>query len=55
MEMGKELHYLSAKEASETWSMNQYSLRRPWALWTREVECNPLYVNESKKAVAKNS
>jgi hypothetical protein len=39
--MAGSLHYLSEKEAVDTWNMNQHGVRRPWALWAREVECSP--------------
>jgi ribulose-5-phosphate 4-epimerase/fuculose-1-phosphate aldolase len=49
------LHYLSEKECVDTWAMNAHSVKRPWALWEREVGCNPLYVNEMKKDVEKSN
>lgn len=55
VKMAEDLHYLSSKEAADTWTMNQHSLQRPWALWSREVECNPLYMSRNEKKVTENS
>jgi len=41
-----ELKYLSDKEAAEAWASMRESLARPWAMWCREVEVNPLYKND---------
>jgi hypothetical protein len=41
-----DLKYLSDKEASDAWEANQGTILRPWQLWCREVEVNPLYKNE---------
>lgn len=38
-----DLHYLTTKEAADSWSTNQHGLQRAWRAWTREVERNPLY------------
>ncbi|KAF2709443.1 hypothetical protein K504DRAFT_406591 [Pleomassaria siparia CBS 279.74] len=40
------LKYLSDKEAHEAWESMLGTVARPWALWCREVEVNPLYRNE---------
>lgn len=39
------LHYLSDGEAHDAWEAMASTLARPWALWCREVEVNPLYQN----------
>ncbi|KAH4200084.1 hypothetical protein HBH69_025530 [Parastagonospora nodorum] len=41
-----DLKYLSDRECADTWESLQGTVARPWALWTREVEVNPLYKNE---------
>lgn len=41
-----DLKYLSEKEAHDAWESNQGTVQRPWALWCREVEVRPLYVND---------
>ncbi|KAF1949166.1 arad-like aldolase/epimerase [Byssothecium circinans] len=41
-----ELKCLSDREAHDAWEANQATIARPWALWCREVEINPLYRNE---------
>jgi hypothetical protein len=43
---GDSLKYLSDKECHDAWEANSGTLTRPWALWCREVEVNPLYRNE---------
>lgn len=43
-----DLHYLSGNEAKDTWDTNLYVMKRPWALWEREVEACPIYVNGCK-------
>ncbi|KAF2856599.1 hypothetical protein T440DRAFT_383478 [Plenodomus tracheiphilus IPT5] len=40
------LHYLSDRESHDTWESMAGTIARPWALWCREVEVNPLYKNE---------
>jgi hypothetical protein len=40
-----DLKYLSDKESTDTWESLQGTVARPWALWFREVEVNPLYKN----------
>ncbi|KAF2264362.1 hypothetical protein CC78DRAFT_560350 [Lojkania enalia] len=41
-----DLKYLSERELHDAWEANQSTLARPWELWCREVEVNPLYRNE---------
>ena len=41
--------YLSDREMKDGWETIKGSVMRPWKLWCREVEVNPLYVNEAKK------
>jgi len=41
-----DLKYLSDKEAAEAWATMRETVARPWALWCREVEVNPLYKND---------
>jgi hypothetical protein len=41
-----DLKYLSEKQAHDTWQSMQATVGRPWALWCREVEVNPLYKSE---------
>jgi hypothetical protein len=41
-----DLKYLSDRECSDTWESLQGTVSRPWALWSREVEVNPLYKND---------
>lgn len=48
LKAAEEVHYLSAKESADAWNTNSEQMRRPWALWEREVERNPLYDNELK-------
>ncbi|KAF1922897.1 arad-like aldolase/epimerase [Didymella exigua CBS 183.55] len=38
--------FLSEAEAQHTWAMNKGTMARPWALWSREVEVDPLYRND---------
>lgn len=40
------IKYLSDKESHDAWESMSGTLARPWALWCREVEVNPLYKNE---------
>lgn len=40
-----DLKYLTDKESADTWTSIRGTIARPWALWTREVEINPLYQN----------
>jgi len=44
-----DLKYLSDRESSDTWESLQGTVSRPWALWSREVEVNPLYKNDCPK------
>ncbi|PVI03400.1 hypothetical protein DM02DRAFT_612328 [Periconia macrospinosa] len=41
-----DIAYLSDREAHDSWEAMQGTLARPWGLWVREVEINPLYRNE---------
>ena len=41
-----DLKYLSDRECADTWESLQGTVARPWALWCREVEVNPLYKND---------
>ncbi|KAF2692001.1 hypothetical protein K458DRAFT_354195 [Lentithecium fluviatile CBS 122367] len=41
-----DIKYLSDKEAHDAWEANQDTISRPWGLWCREVEVNPLYQNK---------
>ncbi|KAH8728919.1 class II aldolase and Adducin N-terminal domain-containing protein [Phaeosphaeriaceae sp. PMI808] len=41
-----ELKYLSDRESADTWEAMRNTVGRPWALWSREVEVNPLYKND---------
>lgn len=43
---GEDLKYLSDREAADAWEVSRETMTRPWALWCREVEINPLYQNE---------
>lgn len=44
-----DLKYLSDRESSDTWETMQGTVSRPWSLWCREVEVNPLYKNDCPK------
>lgn len=39
------LAFLGPQEARDAGSMNQNTVMRPWKLWCREVEADPLYIN----------
>jgi ribulose-5-phosphate 4-epimerase/fuculose-1-phosphate aldolase len=39
------MQYLSPTEAYDAMQMNMGHAMRPWKLWCREVESDPLYVN----------
>lgn len=43
--MANGLTYLNSREAEDAGSMNQNTVLRPWKLWCREVEADPLYIN----------
>jgi hypothetical protein len=45
----EQLKYLSDREATDTAKMNREVMLRPWGLWVREVEIDPLYQNEVKR------
>ncbi|KAL4903420.1 hypothetical protein BDW74DRAFT_40159 [Aspergillus multicolor] len=42
-----ELYYLHDDELLSTTQMGQWSVMRPWELWVRETEVNPLYLNNA--------
>jgi len=44
-----DVKYLSEREVGDAWAFNRETMMRPWALWCREVEVNPLYRNEVKR------
>ncbi|KAF1990232.1 hypothetical protein K402DRAFT_444248 [Aulographum hederae CBS 113979] len=44
-----EVRGLDARECRESWEVIGETVLRPWGLWCREVECNPLYKNECGK------
>ncbi|KAK4677747.1 hypothetical protein QC764_301490 [Podospora pseudoanserina] len=41
------IHFLSKAEATAASEMCEDTVRRPWALWQREVEVSPLYQNSA--------
>lgn len=41
-----DLNYLTDKESHDAWEAMSGTLARPWSLWCREVEVNPLYKND---------
>jgi Class II Aldolase and Adducin N-terminal domain len=43
-----EIKYLTDREAGDAWEMNMETMARPWGLWCREVEVQPLYRNDVK-------
>jgi hypothetical protein len=43
---GGNLKYLSDRECHDAWESLSGTLTRPWALWCRQVEVNPLYKND---------
>lgn len=43
---GGDIKVLSDKECHDAWESLSGTIARPWALWCREVEVNPLYRNE---------
>lgn len=44
-QVGDDIRYLTPDERTDTWNSIQGTIDRPWSLWTREVEVNPLYKN----------
>lgn len=44
-QVGDDIRYLTADERTDSWVSIQGTIDRPWSLWTREVEVNPLYKN----------
>lgn len=53
LRIAEELHYMTSKETNDTWTTVSQELHRPWTLWMREVERNPLYDNECKEKLQK--
>lgn len=43
---GGNLKYLSDRECHDTWDSMTGTLARPWSLWCRQVEVDPLYQNK---------
>lgn len=41
-----DLKFLSDKEAQDAWESISGTVQRPWSLWCREVEVQPLYKND---------
>jgi hypothetical protein len=41
-----DIKYLKDNEAHDAWESMQGTITRPWGLWCREVEVNPLYRND---------
>jgi hypothetical protein len=41
-----ELKFLKDTEANDAWDSMRGTISRPWGLWCREVEVNPLYRND---------
>lgn len=41
------LYYLQDSELVATTQMTRWSVMRPWNLWVRETEANPLYINNA--------
>lgn len=39
------LVYLTERQTRDSWETDRGTIDRPWALWTREVQVSPLYVN----------
>ena len=40
------LDYMNSQQCSDCLQMNEGTQDKPWALWKKEVETNPLYVNK---------
>ncbi|KAK4112994.1 hypothetical protein N656DRAFT_752011 [Canariomyces notabilis] len=38
--------YLTPRQAQDTWATMRRDVSRPWGLWKRQVQVDPLYVNE---------
>jgi ribulose-5-phosphate 4-epimerase/fuculose-1-phosphate aldolase len=49
MDKAKEIMFLSDKETAESLQFARATMLRPWALWTREVEVDPLYQNQVER------
>ena len=45
----EEVKFLSEREANDAWEVSMATMIRPWELWCREVEVNPLYRNNVKR------
>lgn len=41
-----DIKYLKENELHDSWEAMQGTIARPWGLWCREVEVNPLYRND---------
>lgn len=41
-----DIKFLKDNEAHDAWDSLQETIDRPWRLWRREVEVNPLYRND---------
>ncbi|KAF2666199.1 hypothetical protein BT63DRAFT_427978 [Microthyrium microscopicum] len=50
---GKGLHLLSAREVDDTLHFIRDTKMRPWGLWLREVEVDPMYQNNAKREDSK--
>lgn len=37
--------YLTERQARESWETDIVTIEKPWALWKREVQVSPLYIN----------
>ena len=44
--LGKKLKLLNDRESTEAFQFNKGTIMRPWGLWTREVEVDPIYQNK---------
>lgn len=45
-----DIKFLKDNEAHGAWESLQGTIDRPWRLWCREVEVNPLYQNDCPRA-----
>ncbi|KAJ4289381.1 hypothetical protein N0V88_006860 [Collariella sp. IMI 366227] len=48
------IQYLNSPQIQDSWETEMQTVEKPWALWVREVEVNPLYVNELSGGSGKN-
>jgi len=46
---GEGFKYLSEMGASNSWEVSRMTMMRPWGLWCRKVEVNPLCTNGVKR------